>query len=34
MDAVVEAEVDAAADVAMLVEPVAMVVIEPTHAES
>jgi len=34
MEAVVEAEVDAAAEVALLVEAVAMVVIEPTPAES
>jgi hypothetical protein len=34
MEAVVEAEVDAAAEVALLVEAVAMVVIKPTPAES
>ena len=34
MEAVVEAEVDAAAEVALLVEAMAMVVIEPTPAES
>ncbi len=33
MQAVVETEVDAAAEVALLVEAVAMVVIEPTPAE-
>ncbi len=34
MEAVVEAEVDAAAEVALLVEAVAMAVIKPTPAES
>ena len=34
MEAVVEAEVDATAEVALLVEAVAMMVIEPTFAES
>ncbi len=34
MEAVVEAEVDAAAEVALLVEAVVMVVIKPTPAES
>jgi hypothetical protein len=34
LEAVVEAEVDAAAEVALLVEAVAMVVIKPTPAES
>jgi hypothetical protein len=34
MEAVVEAEVDAAAEVALLVKVVAMVIIEPTPAES
>ncbi len=34
MEAVVEAEVDAAAEVSQLVEAMAMVVIEPTPAES
>jgi hypothetical protein len=34
MEAVVEAEVDTAAEVTLLVEAVAMVVIEPTPAES
>jgi len=34
MEAIVEAEVDAAAEVALLFEAVAMVVIEPTPAES
>jgi hypothetical protein len=34
MEAVMEAEVDAAAEVALLVEAVAMVVIKPTPAES
>ncbi len=34
MEAVVEAEVDATAEVALLVEAVAMLVIEPTFAES
>jgi hypothetical protein len=34
MEAVVEAEVDAAAEVSLLVEAVAMLVIEPTLAES
>jgi hypothetical protein len=34
MEAVVEAEVDATAEVALLVEAVAMLVFEPTHALS
>ena len=34
MEAVVEAEVDVAAEIALLVEAVVMVVIEPTPAES